>query len=375
MTAPTASDLHVAMTVEQCWERVPGGSATYIVALLAALQQRDDVRTTGLSAWHHAPPVPEYLPSGPVRSFGLPRYPLYRAWNRLGGPRPEWLARDLDVVHATTWAIPPTRRPLVVTVHDLAFLHDPGHFTPRGVAFFTRALHRTRAEADAVIVPSQAVADDCTEAGIDAARVHVVPHGAPRWTVAAAEVAELRARLGLPERFVLWCGTFEPRKNLAGLLRGFALAADADPDLHLVLVGPPGWGRTDHAGQAGPWASRVHELGWLGADDLQVAYAAATAFCFPSTREGFGLPVLEAMSVGTPVVTSRDTSMAEVVADAGVLVAPDDAAQVAAGMLRAVGAEHDALGAAGLARSQAYTWERAADQTVAAYRAAAAAHG
>lgn len=371
MTAPTTSALHLAMTVEQCWQRVPGGSASYIVALLAALQQRDDVRTTGLSAWHRTPPLPDHRPSGPVRSLGLPRYPLYRAWNWLSAPRPEWVIRDLDVVHATTWAIPPTRRPLVVTVHDLAFLHEPEHFTPRGVRFFTRGLDRTRDEAAAVIVPSQAAADDCIEAGIDAGRVHVVPHGAPRWTVDATEIAELRARLDLPERFVLWCGTFEPRKNLAGLLQGFALAAQADPDLHLVLVGPPGWGRTDHAVHAGPWASRVHEVGWLGTNDLRIAYAAATAFCFPSTREGFGLPVLEAMSVGTPVVTSRGTSMAEVVADAGVLVAPDDPAEIAAGMLRAVGPEHDALGAAGLSRSQDYTWAHAADQTVAAYRAAA----
>lgn len=365
--------LHVAMTVEQCWQRVPGGSAAYIVALLAALQERDDVRTTGLSAWHRSPPLTDHRPSGRVRSFGLPRYPLYRAWNWLSAPRPEWAVRDLDVVHAATWAIPPTSRPLVVTVHDVAFLHDPGHFTPRGVRFFRRALDRTRDEAAAVIVPSRATADDCVEAGIDAARVHVIPHGAPRWAaepVTTAEITALRARLALPERFVLWCGTFEPRKNLVGLLRGFALAAQQDPDLHLVLVGPPGWGESVAVDGAGPWASRVHEVGWLSSADLRVAYAAATAFCFPSTWEGFGLPVLEAMAVGTPVVTSRGTSMAEVVADAGVLVSPDDPAEIAAGMMRAVGSEREALGRAGLLRSQEFTWSRAAEQTVAAYRAA-----
>ena len=175
--------LHVGMTVEQCWQRVPGGSASYIVALLAALQQRTDVTTVGLSARHSGPPESDHAPSGPVRSLGLPRGVLYRSWNRLSAPRPEWTVKGLDVVHAATWAIPPTRRPLVVTVHDVAFLRDPGHFTPRGVRFFTRALARTRAEADAVIVPSQATADDCEAAGIQTDRIHVIPHGAPEWTV------------------------------------------------------------------------------------------------------------------------------------------------------------------------------------------------
>ncbi|NTW40235.1 MAG: glycosyltransferase family 4 protein [Cellulomonadaceae bacterium] len=357
------------MTVEQCWQRIPGGSGSYIVALLGALAERDDVTTTGLAAAHRHSPPPDLLPPGRVRSMGLPRYPLYQAWNRVSAPRPEWLVRGLDVVHATTWAIPPTRRPLVVTVHDVAFLRDPAHFTPRGVSFFTRALERTRDEAAVVVVPSVTTADDCVAAGIDRSRLHVVPHGAPSWTVADGEVAALRTRLGLPERFVLWCGTLEPRKNLTGLLAAFALVADAEPDLHLVLVGPRGWGEA-HAVPPGPWAERVHETGRLSAEDLRVAYAAATAFAFPSTWEGFGLPVLEAMSTGTPVVTSRGTSMAEVVGDAGVLVDPADPADIAAGLLRAIGPDGSAIGAAGLTRSAEFTWALAAERTVAAYRAA-----
>lgn len=367
-----ARRLHVAMTVEQCWQRVPGGSASYIVALLAALQERSDVRTTGLSAAHRDRPSADHAPTGPVRAFPLPRYALYRAWNRLSAPRAEWLVPGADVVHASTWAIPPTRRPLVVTVHDLAFLRDPTHFTPRGVTFFTRALERTRDEAAAVIVPSQATADDCVNAGIEASRIHVVPHGAPAWTVTEDEVAALRERLGLPERFVLWCGTFEPRKNLSGLIEGFALAAESDPGLHMVLVGPPGWGDTGHLAPRGPWVSRVHQVGRLSTDDLRVAYAAAAVFCFPSTWEGFGLPVLEAMSVGTPVVTSTATSMAEVVADAGVLVDSTQPAAIAAGILRAVGPERAALASAALRRSRSFTWAAAAERTVDAYHAASA---
>lgn len=361
--------LHVAMTVEQCWQRVPGGSASYIVALLAALQERDDVQATGVSAAHRRSPSPDHAPPGSVRAFPLPRYALYRAWNHLAAPRAEWLVPGADVVHATTWAIPPTRRPLVVTVHDVAFLRDPTHFTPRGVRFFTRALDRTRNEAAAVIVPSQATADDCVSAGIEAGRIHVVPHGAPAWTVSEDEVVALRDRLGLPERFVLWCGTFEPRKNLDGLLAGFGLLAEQDPTLNLVLVGPTGWG-SNHRAPDDAWAARVHQVGRLSTPDLRVAYAAATAFCFPSTWEGFGLPVLEAMSMGTPVVTSAATSMAEIVGGAGILVDPRNPAQIAAGMLRAVGDQHDELSEASRLRSRDFTWESAADLTVSAYRAA-----
>ncbi|GIG36082.1 glycosyltransferase family 4 protein [Cellulomonas pakistanensis] len=363
--------VHVGVTVEQSWQRVPGGSAAYTTELLEALRARDDVTLTGLAAAHRHPAPQEYRPPVPVRSMGLPRYPLYRAWNWLGAPRPEWAVRGLDVVHASTWAIPPTSRPLVVTVHDVAFLRDPAHFTPRGVSFFTRALERTRREAAAVVVPSRATADDCVAAGIEVDRVHVVPHGAPRWTVGPDDVAAFRARFGLPERFVLWCGTLEPRKNVGGLLAAFAELAARDPDVHLVLVGPPGWGELPTRPPAGPWESRVVSLGRLSAADLHAAYAAASAFCFPSTWEGFGLPVLEAMSVGTPVVTSRGTSMAEVVGAAGVLVDPADPADVADGLERALSSDGTTLGAAGRARSAQFRWADAAEQHAAVYRDAA----
>ncbi len=366
---PAADPLRIGLTVEQLWQRVPGGSGSYILELLRALDARPEVDPVGLSALHRHPPGPDLRPTGPVRSFGLPRYALYRAWNHLSAPRPEWVDRRLDLVHATTWAIPPTRRPLVVTVHDVAFLRDPEHFTPRGVRFFTRALERTRDEAAAVIVPSQATADDCVAAGIEADRLHVVPHGAPGWTVTDAEVGALRARLALPERFVLWCGTHEPRKNVDGLLRAFALVAEADPDLHLVLVGPPGWGDRVEL-TTGPAAGRIHRVGRLPARDLAAAYAAASAFAFPSLWEGFGLPVLEAMSVGTPVVTSRGTSMAEVVGEAGVLVDPRDPSEIAAGILRAVGPAGPEIGRSGQARAGTYSWHTAAADHVETYRAA-----
>lgn len=370
--------LAVAMTVEQCWQPVPGGSGTYVVELTRALAARDDVRVRGLSARHGGPAPADWTPSCPTTASRLPRAALYESWNRLGRPRAESTLRGRpDVVHATTWAIPPTRAPLVVTVHDVAFRRSPEHFTPRGVRFFERALARTRDEADRVIVPSRVTADDCVEAGIEADRVRVVHHGVRVERPSEVAVEKFRRRHRLPARYLLWCGTLEPRKNLAGLVRGFALAAASDPRLHLVVVGPPGWGDDGVPADLGRLADRVHLLGRLPREELHAAYAGATAFCFPSLWEGFGLPVAEAMAHGLPVVTSVGTSMAELAGGAALLVDPLDDAAIAGGIERAVGDDHDRLAAASHARSLAFSWDRAAEATLAVLGDAArgGAHG
>jgi glycosyltransferase involved in cell wall biosynthesis len=273
-----------------------------------------------------------------------------------------------EVVHATTWAVPPTSRPLVVTVHDLAFLQDATHFTARGNRFFRRALTTVRRRADAVVVPSQATADECAEAGIDPDLVHVVPHGARVHRPDAASVADWRRRAGVAGPYVLWCGTVEPRKNLGTLLQAFARLRD--PQLSLVLVGPPGWGDVpEHP--AGLDASRVHTLGHLSRDDLAAAYAGAAAFCYPSLREGFGLPVLEAMSHGIPVVTSAGTACAEVAGEAALLVEPTDVDGFADALRQAV-VDDGTRAAASLARAAEFSWAEAARRTVAVYASVAA---
>ncbi|OMG28687.1 glycosyl transferase family 1, partial [Actinomyces naeslundii] len=165
----------MSMVVEQLWQPVPGGSGTYIVELSRALRARQ-VPVAGITARHQAAPSPREmgLPPMPMRSSHLPRAALYESWNRLGLPRAESILPGAQLIHATTWALPPTSLPLAVTVHDLAFLRTPEHFTPRGNAYFSRSLERVIAEASAIIVPSQATADDCIAAGIDAARLYVI---------------------------------------------------------------------------------------------------------------------------------------------------------------------------------------------------------
>lgn len=367
MTAPSA-----ALVVEQLWQPAPGGSGTYIRELVRAL--RDRAGLVGVAARGHTT-VPETDLGIPLVTSALPRPALYEAWNRLRRPALPGAARRTDVVHATTWAVPPTRGPLVVTVHDLAFLRTPEHFTPRGAAYFRRALEVTRREADVVVVPSQATADDCVREGLAADRIHVVPHGVRVPDVPAERAAAIRARLGLDRPYVLWCGTFEPRKNLPTLLAAFD-RVPASSGLQLLLAGPAGWGTADadvRSALAGPLADRVRLLGRLTDDELHVAYASARAFCFPSLWEGFGMPVLEAMAHGVPVVTSAGTPMAEFTAGAGLLVDARDPGALSDAMTAAAGDEHDRLAALARARAAEHTWQHAADLTLDAYRAAVGA--
>ncbi|HEY5051114.1 MAG TPA: glycosyltransferase family 1 protein, partial [Acidothermaceae bacterium] len=160
----------------------------------------------------------------------------------------------------------------------------------------------------------------------------------------------------------------EPRKNVPTLLEAFAELRRTDPELGLVLVGPTGWG---HVRVHTQLLRGVRLLGFLPADHLHAAYAGARAFCYPSLREGFGLPVLEAMAHAVPVVTSRGTAMAEFVGDGGLLVDPLDANRIAAALEIVLGERHDSFATAALAQSTRYSWDNAAALTVEAYRAAA----
>ena len=359
------STLRVAMTVEQCWQPVPGGSGTYIRSLGRALaSQGVDLR--GVAARHGGPPPADWSLDFPVGHLPLPRLALYEAWQRLGRPAVERASGPVDVVHATTWAVPPRSAPLVVTVHDLAFLHEPGHFSARGNAYFRRALEQVRRSADVIITPSRQTAQDCAEVGLPEERIRVVPHGFDPVQVAPEGVRAFRARTGLHRPYLLWTGTREPRKNLPRLLAAFELVRSS-VELDLVLAGPVGWGT--EPGAPPPGDDRVHVLGPLSNQDLHAAYAGAELFVYPSLREGFGLPVLEALSHGVPVVTSTGSPMADVVGDAGLCVDPTDVEALAAA-IRAAADDRADLAARALPRSRQFSWQTAAEQTVSAYAAA-----
>jgi glycosyltransferase involved in cell wall biosynthesis len=362
--------VRVAYTLEQCWHRVPGGTAVAALALARALVPRPDVELVGVAARHRAPPPPEWRPPIAVHALPLPRLALYESWHRLRRPSVERATGPVDVVHATGIAMPPASRPIVLTVHDLAYLDYPEMFSRAGLRFFRRAFELALADATLVLCSSLATLARCRDAGFDDARLRHVPLGVEITPASEAYVTEVLARFGLRRGYVLWTGTVEPRKNLPTLVRAFAAVARR---VELVLVGPPGWNEDLEAilgALPDDVQARVKRLGWVPRDDLAALYAGAGVFCFPSLLEGFGFPVVEAMAHGTPVVTSRGTSTEELaVGGAGVLVDPTDVGAVAAALSNVLEDEELAgrLARAGRERAARYTWEMTADLVSSAY--------
>jgi glycosyltransferase involved in cell wall biosynthesis len=361
----------VAVTLEQCWHRVPGGTARATLGTVGAIAARAaelDVEQVGVAAWHRRPAPAAWRPPIDVCQLRLPRVALYESWHRARRPAVQSATGSVDLVHGTAHVAPPASAPLVVTVHDLHFLHEPGHFTARGAKVFTRFLELARDEAAAVVCPSEATRVDCEAAGIDAGRVHVVPWGTdqPGEPLEQARIDPVLARHGVTTPYVLFVGTVEPRKNLARLVAAMDMLRGRR--IELVLVGPAGWDE-----QVGGGAG-VRRLGFVSRDDLDALYAGATAVCYPSLREGFGLPVLEAMAHGAPVVTSAGTATAEVADDAAVLVDPLDVEDIAGGIATVLDDPELAgrLRERGRERAATFTWDRTADGTVDVYRAALA---
>ncbi|MCP4088000.1 MAG: glycosyltransferase family 4 protein [Actinomycetia bacterium] len=356
----------VALTLEQCWHEVPGGTARAAVDLAAELDRRAQVELVGVSAWHRDEPRPEYAPPIPIRSLPLPRLAMYEGWHHLRLPRVEWATGRVDVVHATGISYPATRAPVVATLHDLAFLRFPELYTTRGNSFFRKALELTRRHARIVCCSSQQTLDDCADAGIAADRLRLVPLGVGAQRASAADIQRVRSRYGLDRPYVLWTGTREPRKNLVGLVAAFrALGRD---DLDLVLVGPDGW-HEDQTGLAGDPPPGVKTVGFVPSVDLAAIYAGAAVFCWPSLFEGFGFPVLEAMTQGTPVITSRGTSTEELAGDSAVLVTPTDTDSIAEALSSVLDDEalRSRLIQAGPQRASTFSWSRTAELTEQVY--------
>jgi glycosyltransferase involved in cell wall biosynthesis len=284
--------------------------------------------------------------------------PLRALWRRFDHPAIERWTGPVDVVHGPNYVVPPTRRAAAVaTVHDLTFVHHPEMSTADTLGYPDLVRRAVRRGAR-VHTESRFVAEEITaELGVPADRITVVPLGVTPPPAADPAVGH---RLAGGPRYVLSVGTIEPRKDHPGLVDAFELLADDDPDLRLVLAGPDGWGadalaaRLDRARHR----HRIVRLGWVDDHDRAALLRGAAALAYPSRYEGFGLPPLEAMAVGTPVVATAAGAVPEVVGDAALLVPPGDPAALADALARVLddGPTRDRLVAAGTARVARYAW-------------------
>jgi glycosyltransferase involved in cell wall biosynthesis len=287
-----------------------------------------------------------------------------------------------DVYHSTQLSLPARRSfPAVITVHDVAPLRWPEHYLRLPHARLGHAWQYALARrADAIIAVSDATKADVVERlGVPAERVTVVAEAvdalfAPPPREEGRRLA--RERFGVPDRYVLYVGQFDPRKNVVGLLRAFGRAADGEPDLRLVIAGDLGKLAANLtaalASERVP-RERVILTGFVEDATLAALYAGAECLLHAAFLEGFGLTALESLAAGTPVVAYAGGAVAEVVGDAGLLVPSGDEDALGAALCRflADGALRASLAGRAHARAGAFSWDRAADETLAVYRAIA----
>ena len=357
----------MAYSLEQCWHRVPGGTATSAIEVAKAMSgARPDVNLVGVSGRHKHQPDSLLLPSIEVNQLAMSSALLYETSLRLGWPNVERATGDVDLLHCTSIIPFASRAKMVATVHDLAFLKYPEFFSRRGNSVFRRSLKVLLKRAEILLCSSQATLNDCLEFGFSADRLRHVPLGvnAP---VIAPNAVQVLDRLGLSGEYLLFVGTLEPRKNLSLLVAALETLGDSAPQL--VVVGATGWGDLklgSITNDKSKTSTRVKFLGFVAASDLSVLYSNTIAFCYPSIMEGFGLPILEAMSYGAPVVTSRGSSTQEVAGGAAVLVDPFDIANIASGVTEAM-TRQDELVSLGRKRAGEMTWHQTAVRTAAVY--------
>jgi glycosyltransferase involved in cell wall biosynthesis len=312
-------------------------------------------------------------PSMSVRVIPLSNRWLTAGWHRLGLPLPvESLCGSADLYHASDFVLPPLHQARsLLTVHDLSFMTTPDCAEPSLRDFLSRVVPRSVARADHVLADSESTRRDLMRLlGVPAEKTTVVYPGVearfqPEQDPAVA-LTHLRQRYGLGDwPFVLGVGTLEPRKNWTGLIRAWTRLRQASGLPHrLVIAGGRGWlvEGIFEAAQASPYRADIVFTGFVADADLPALYAAADVFAFPSRYEGFGIPVLEAMACGAPVVCADNSSLPEAAGDAAVLVATEDDEALATALQSLIEdpALRQGLIAAGLAQARRFTWEAAA---------------
>jgi glycosyltransferase involved in cell wall biosynthesis len=328
---------------------------------------------------HLRPPLSDL----PTRSAHLPRkrWRLRAAASYFGAPAMDRIVPGVALFHATEHLLPKLARARsVFTLHDVAYLLFPEHHLPRNRIYLRTMMPRFLRRADRVIAVSENTRNDALRSyHVDPEKIEVIPEGVePRFRpgVDRDEVARVRDRYTLPERFILSVGTIEPRKNHLTLVEAYASLRSRHPEVGLVIAGGKGWlyERFFERVRALGLDDRVLFTGHVPDDDMPALLNAAEVFAFPSEFEGFGLPPLEAMACGIPVVSSNAASLPEVVGDSGMLVPPHDVAGWVDALdhLLRDAALRAAFAARGIARARRFTWDAAAERTLEVYHSVVA---
>jgi glycosyltransferase involved in cell wall biosynthesis len=302
-------------------------------------------------------------------------------WYRLNLPLPvDVFTGPADIFHGPSFTLPPSFTPSLLTVHDLSFLRYPEGAHPALLAWLTKAVPRSLRRARHVLADSESTKTDLIQLmDIPSDQITVIGAGVEERFQPVTDpetLAQVRARYQLPDRFILSVSTLEPRKNFTGLIAAFdqlmttthRLTVD---DLHLVIAGGKGWLYEDifAAAEASPARQRIHFAGFVDDQDLPALYSQASLFAFPSHYEGFGIPVLEAMACGTPVVCSDNSSLPEVAGDAALLVKATDTDALVHAMRRFLvdTSLREMLIGRGFAQARRFSWDQAAQRLLRVY--------
>jgi len=368
-----AAPLGVACFANQFGDAQGHGLARYARELAEALRQIDDLRIVPVAGWSSLAPEALAERHGDIglETTGLGRRGTSLLWTFLDRPTLESrISVPVDVVHAVSLGYPvATRKPFVVTIHDLGPLTQPHFFRNTRPWVMQRSLKQVVRKADAIVCVSQSTADEVRDyvgPAVDG-RLRVVLEGVSEAFFDAPDPA-LLASLDLPAQgtpFILSAGAISPRKNVEGLLRAMIRLAREIPH-HLVLVGGAGWdgGPIEAALADRALRGRVHSVGYVSDDQLRALYHAAELYVHPSLYEGFGLPVLEAMASGTPVLASDSTSLPEVVGQAGRLTDASDPDALARAIAEICGSPEGraAMADRGRAHAATFRWSARARQ-------------
>ncbi len=375
---PTAPALRIGFDATAAVSQ-GAGIGRYTRELLRALAQADTENSYRL--FYASYTIPHPLPPLPA-NFHVTRLPFHdiwlaRVWQRAQAPLPaDLITGPIDLFHSPDFTLPPVRRGTrsLLTVHDLSFVRDPASTAPVLRAYLEVVVPRSVARADHILADSAATRADLIDLyQTPPEKVSVLYcgiHPAFRPVREPQVLADVRARYGLGSApFILAVSTLQPRKNYARLIQAFARLPE--PDVSLVIAGGKGWMFETILAEAERLGLRDRVIfpGFVADDDLPALYSAARLLAYPSLYEGFGLPMLEAMACGTPVVASTASCLPEVAGGAALLASPTDVDELAAALDRALTDEALRLDlvARGHSRASEFTWDRSAQQLLATY--------